>query len=78
LNKVYQVDTSRKAKDETNTMNIFSGRLETSTTSYTGNAQKAHYFSLFFKFLAGLLLFSGQIDGINLCGVFYLTKNQVL
>ena len=54
LNKMYQVDTSRKAKVETNTIRIFSSWLETSTKSYDAYKKcflgNAHFLPNFDRF----------------------------
>ena len=52
-NKVYHVDTSRNENVETNTIRLFSDRLDVSIKSYLENAQKAPYFLRFFEILAG-------------------------
>ncbi len=49
-NKVYQVDSSRNESDETNTIRLFSDRLDLSTRSYAGGHAKNTLFGRFWNF----------------------------
>jgi len=71
------VDTSRNEKDETNTIRLFSDRLDLSTRSYAEGAQKVHYFWQFFRILTGATHIKCIFDDTNLCGGIKLTKEPI-